>query len=377
MTILSILKETALHEKRVAASADTVKRFCALGLEVRIERGAGTGSGITDADFEQAGAHICASAAECMNGAHIVLAVAAPAAAIVALLPLKSILIGTLSPYGNRALLEQCAARGIMAFAMELMPRISRAQSMDVLSSQANLAGYRAVIDAVSALGKATPMMMTAAGTVPPAKVLVLGAGVAGLQAIATARRLGAAVFAFDVRPAVKEQVESLGAKFIEVPSEEAAGAETKGGYAKEMSEEYKRKQSVLIHETLKKMDIAIATALIPGKSAPVLITPAMVADMKQGAVIVDLAVASGGNCPLSKPDETVNAGGVIIIGHTNMPSRVAGDATPLYARNLYNFAATLFNKEKQLAINFDDELVKGTLLTRDNAVVHPQFTGT
>jgi NAD(P) transhydrogenase subunit alpha len=219
-------------------------------------------------------------------------------------------------------------------------------------------------------------MMMTAAGTVPPAKVLVLGAGVAGLQAIATAKRLGAAVLAFDVRPAVKEQVESLGAKFVEVPSEETSNAETKGGYAKEMSEDYKRKQSALIHETLKKMDVAIATALIPGKPAPVLITAEMVADMKPGSVIIDLAVASGGNCPLSKPDEVVNANGVLIAGYTNMASRVSLDATALYARNLYNFVATLFNKDKQLAINFEDELVKGTLLTRDSTIVHPQFTG-
>jgi NAD(P) transhydrogenase subunit alpha len=335
MAILSIPKETGLQERRAAASADTVKRFCALGLTVRVEAGAGAGSGISDDDYKQAGAEIKSTVAECVAAAQIVLTVAPPPVTLIDALPEQALLVGTLSPYNNRPLLERCATRKVMAFAMELMPRISRAQSMDVLSSQANLAGYRAVIDAVAALGKATPMMMTAAGTVPPAKILVLGAGVAGLQAIATAKRLGAAVAAFDVRPAVKEQVESLGAKFVEVPSEETAGAETKGGYAKEMSEEYKRKQSALIHETLKKMDVAICTALIPGRPAPVLITEAMVADMKTGAVIVDLAVASGGNCPLSKPDETVQAGGVSIIGYTNMPSRVAADATPLYARNL------------------------------------------
>jgi NAD(P) transhydrogenase subunit alpha len=259
---------------------------------------------------------------------------------------------------------------------MELMPRISRAQSMDVLSSQANLAGYRAVIEGVAALTKATPMMMTAAGTVPPAKVLVVGAGVAGLQAIATAKRLGAAVLAFDVRPAVKEQVESLGAKFVEVKSEEAASAETSGGYAKEMSEDYKAKQAALLHETAKKMDIIITTALIPGRPAPVLITEAMVRDMKPGSIIVDMAVASGGNCPLSKPDTVVDVNGVRILGFTNLPSRVATDATPLYARNLYNFVATLFNKEKQLSINLEDELVKGTMLTHGGAIVHPQFKG-
>lgn len=374
MITLSVPKETDIHERRVAASADTVKRFGALGLSVRVEAGAGVASGISDEEYKAAGAVISPDANQCISGAQIVLTVGAPSTAILSALSSGTILIGTLSPYGNRVLLEQCARGGILAFAMELMPRISRAQSMDVLSSQANLAGYRAVIDAVAALSKATPMMMTAAGTVPPAKILVLGAGVAGLQAIATAKRLGAVVSAFDVRPAVKEQVQSLGAKFIEVPSEEAGNAETKGGYAKEMSEEYKRKQSALIHETLKKTDIAIATALIPGKAAPVLITEAMVADMKPGSVIVDLAVASGGNCPLSRPDEIIIKNNVIIIGHTNMPSRVAMDATPLYARNLYNFVATLFNKEQQLAINFDDELVKGTLLTRGNAIVHPQF---
>jgi len=374
MMILSVLKETNPQEQRSAVSLDTVKKCAALGLAVRVQAGAGHGSGISDNEFLQAGAEIKTSVADCLKEAQIVFCVDAPPASIIEQLPSGAILVGMLSPYGNTTLLAQLAARNITAFAMELMPRISRAQSMDVLSSQANLAGYRAVIDAVAALGKATPMMMTAAGTISPAKVLVLGAGVAGLQAIATAKRLGAVVSAFDVRPAVKEQVESLGAKFIEVPSEEAKSAETTGGYAKEMSEEYKRKQSALIHETLKKMDIAITTALIPGKPAPVLITEAMVKDMRSGAVIVDLAVASGGNCPLSQPDTVVKTGGVTILGYTNMPSRVAADATPLYARNLYNFVATLFNKEKQLAINLDDELVKGTLLTHQGKLVHPQF---
>ena len=372
--ILSVPKETGQYERRVAASADTVKRYVALGLEVRVEQGAGLASGISDDDFRATGATIAADAGQCVQGAQIVLCVSPPPSTLVEKFSAGTLLLSTLAPYANKPLLQQCASRNVMAFAMELMPRISRAQSMDVLSSQANLAGYRAVIDAVAALSKATPMMMTAAGTVAPAKVLVLGAGVAGLQAIATAKRLGAAVSAFDVRPAVKEQVQSLGAKFIEVPSGDAENAETKGGYAKEMSEDYKRKQSLLIHETLKKTDIAITTALIPGRPAPVLITPEMVRDMKPGSVIVDLAVASGGNCPLSKPDETVNANGVLIIGHSDMPSRVAVDATPLYARNLYNFIATFFGKDKAFAIPFDDELVKGTLLTRDGAIVQPQF---
>ncbi len=374
MAILSVLKETGAQERRVAISQDAVKKYAALGLQINIETGAGLASGIADETFSAAGAQIKSTAKDTIAGTQMLLSVEPPPAAIIEQLPAGALLIGTLAPYTNKAMLATLASRGITSFAMELMPRISRAQSMDVLSSQANLAGYRAVIDAVAALGKATPMMMTSAGTVPPAKVLVLGAGVAGLQAIATAKRLGAVVLAFDVRPAVKEQVESLGAKFVEVPSEETKAAETAGGYAKEMSEDYKRKQSALIAETLKAMDVAIATALIPGKPAPVLITEAMVKEMKKGAVIVDLAVASGGNCPLSKPDQVINASGVTILGHTNMPSRVAADATPLYARNLYNFIATFFNKEKQFAINFEDELVKGTLLTHQGSVVHPQF---
>lgn len=374
MTILSVIKESAAFELRAAVSADTVKRFVALGLEVRVETGTGEGSCISDEAYRQAGAQIAPSAAACLEGARIVLAVSPPAPGVIEMLAPESLLVGMLSPYANRPLLESCARRGVLAFSMELMPRISRAQTMDVLSSQANLAGYRAVIDAVAALPKATPMMMTAAGTIPPARVLVLGAGVAGLQAIATARRMGAVVLAFDVRPAVREQVESLGAKFIEVASEEGASAETGGGYAREMGEDYKRRQAALIHDTLKKTDIAIATALIPGRPAPVLITEAMVADMKPGSVIVDLAVASGGNCPLSRPDETIVSGGVTLIGHTNMPSRVAMDATPLYARNLYNFIATFFDGEKRLAIPFEDELVKNTLLTRGGDIIHPQF---
>jgi NAD(P) transhydrogenase subunit alpha len=372
---LCILSESAAHEKRVAVSADTVKKLTALGLSIKIEQGAGLGSGISDAQFADAGAQLC-NAQTALAGCNILLCVEPPPASVIEALPAGAILIGMLAPYANRDLLAALAARNVTAFAMELMPRISRAQAMDVLSSQSNLAGYRAVIDGVAALAKATPMMMTAAGTVPPAKVLVLGAGVAGLQAIATAKRLGAVVYAFDVRPVVREQVESLGAKFVEVPSEETAKAETSGGYAKEMSEDYKRKQSALIAETLTKMDLAVSTALIPGKPAPVLITEAMVAAMKPGSVIVDLAVASGGNCPLSKPDEVVVSGGVTILGYSNMPSRVATDATPLYARNLYSFLATLFDKDKKLAINFDDELVKGTLLTHQGSIVHPQFKG-
>lgn len=370
---IAVLKETAEGEMRVAVSPDSVKKFTALGAEVHVEAGAGKGSAIADSAFKDAGAHMHKSAAETLKSADIVLAVQGPD---VAQLPKGVVLAAMTNPLTDKAYAESCAKAGITSFAMELMPRISRAQAMDVLSSQSNLAGYRAVIDAVASFGKAIPMMMTAAGTVAPAKVLVLGAGVAGLQAIATAKRLGAVVSAFDVRPAVKEQVESLGAKFVEVASEEVANAETKGGYAKEMSEDYKRKQSELIHETLKKTDIAISTALIPGKPAPVLITEAMVKDMKEGSVIVDMAVTAGGNCPLSVADQAVVKHGVTILSYANLPSRVAVDATSLYARNLYNFLSPFISKEGGLAFKWEDELVAGTLVTKDGEVVNPMLKG-
>lgn len=371
---IAVLKERRHGERRVAATADSVKKFVALGAQVAVESGAGELSSIRDADYAAAGATIATSAAETLKDASLVLCVRAPETQTLNAIASGALLVGMLAPYEERSTIGTCASQGIHAFALELLPRISRAQSMDVLSSQSNLAGYRAVIDAVAQLGKAVPMMMTAAGTIAPAKVLVLGAGVAGLQAIATAKRLGAVVSAFDVRPVVKEQVESLGAKFVEVPAEESG--ETQGGYAKEMSEDYKRKQSELIHETLKKMDVAISTALIPGKPAPTLISEAMVNDMKPGAVIVDLAVASGGNCPLSKPDQIVEHKGVSIIGHSNMPSRIAADASALYARNLYNFVSALLIDKSALAPKWDDELVTGTLLCKDGVVIHPQFKG-
>ncbi|MGB1539821.1 MAG: Re/Si-specific NAD(P)(+) transhydrogenase subunit alpha, partial [Rickettsiales bacterium] len=323
---IAVLKEQAKGELRVAATPDTVKKFIDAGAKVSVETGAGEGSSIADAAYKDVGASIHKSLAETVKGADVVLAVQGPEGEALATLPKGTHLIAMLNPLGDKKYSDALAKHGLTAFAMELMPRISRAQAMDVLSSQSNLAGYRAVIDAGAAFGKATPMMMTAAGTVAPAKVLVLGAGVAGLQAIATAKRLGAVVSAFDVRPAVKEQVESLGAKFVEVLSEETEGAETAGGYAKEMSEDYKRKQSELIHETCKKMDIVITTALIPGKPAPVLISEEMVKDMKPGSVIVDLAVTAGGNCPLSKADKEVVKGGVKILSYTNVPSRVVVD---------------------------------------------------
>jgi NAD(P) transhydrogenase subunit alpha len=280
-----------------------------------------------------------------------------------------------MDPYGNDAALKQMADAGIAAFAMELMPRITRAQSMDVLSSQANLAGYRAVIDAAEEYGRALPMMMTAAGTIPAAKIFIMGVGVAGLQAIATARRLGAIVTATDVRPATKEQVESLGAKFLAVEDEEFKNAQTAGGYAKEMSKEYQAKQAALTAEHIKKQDIVITTALIPGRPAPRLITKEMVASMRPGSVIVDLAVERGGNVEGAKPGEVAQVGGVKIVGHLNVAGRLAASASALYAKNLLTFVETLIDKkEKKLAVNWDDELVKATLLTRDGAVVHPNF---
>jgi len=365
MVKIAVLRERKEGELRVAATPDAIKKYIALGASVTVESGAGNGSSISDAEYQAAGAAIGSP-----GDAQIILCVRAPSS--LETIPQGAILIGMLDPYADRAAITDYKDKKLSAFALELLPRISRAQSMDVLSSQSNLAGYRAVIDAVATFGKAVPMMMTAAGTVAPAKILVLGAGVAGLQAIATAKRLGAVVSAFDVRPVVKEQVESLGAKFIEVPAE---GGETAGGYAKEMSEEYKQKQAQLIHDTLKKQDVAICTALIPGKAAPTLITEAMVKDMKPGSVIVDLAAASGGNCPLTELDKVVTKHGVTLIGYGNMPSRVAVDASQLYARNLYNFISTLMLSKDGLNVKWDDELVKGTLLTKDGITTNPAFT--
>jgi len=380
---IAIVKERREGEKRVAATPETAKRFAGLGLEVVVEQAAGSAASFPDEAYRQAGATIAENAAAALKDADIVLKVQRPQSAAegndeLSLMKRGALLIAMLSPYGARERIETYAAAGIAAFAMELMPRISRAQSMDVLSSQANLAGYKAVLDAGVQFGKAFPMMMTAAGTVAPAKVIVMGVGVAGLQAIATARRLGAVVSGYDVRPAVKEQVQSLGASFVEVDAAATKEAETAGGYAKEMSEEYKQKQAAVLRETLKKQDIAITTALIPGRPAPVLISEEMVKEMKPGSVIVDLAVEAGGNCPLSEPGQVVVKHGVTIVGYTNYPSRIAVDASALYARNLYNFLAPFAKKEGGgLEIKWDDELVKGTLLTRDGKVVHPSFAPT
>jgi len=367
-------KEVDPNEPRVAASPETVKRLTGLGFDVVVEAGAGLGSRIVDADFEATGAKI-GKAADAAR-ADVVLKVRRPNEAELKGYKKGAAVIAIMDPYGNDAAVAALARAGVTAFAMEFMPRITRAQVMDVLSSQANLAGYQAVIDAAAEYDRALPMMMTAAGTVPAAKVFIMGVGVAGLQAIATARRLGAIVTATDVRPAAKEQVASLGAKFLAVEDEEFKAAETAGGYAKEMSKEYQAKQAALTAEHIAKQDIVITTALIPGRPAPKLVSAAMVASMKPGSVLVDLAVERGGNVEGAVPGQVVTtANGVKIVGHLNVPGRVAASASLLYAKNLFAFLETLVDKEtKQLAINRDDELVKATMLTDAGQVVHPAF---
>jgi len=372
--IVFIPREVDGSETRVAASPDTVKRMAALGFEVVVEKGAGVASRIVDEDFAKAGA-VVGKAADAAR-ADVVLKVRRPTEAELKGYKKGAIVIAVMDPYGNEAAVAALARAGVTAFSMEFMPRITRAQSMDVLSSQANLAGYQAVIDAAAEYDRALPMMMTAAGTVPAAKVFVMGVGVAGLQAIATARRLGAVVTATDVRPAVKEQVQSLGAKFLAVEDEEFKAAETAGGYAKEMSKEYQAKQAALTAEHIAKQDIVITTALIPGRPAPKLVSAVMVASMKPGSVIVDLAVERGGNVEGAVPGEVVTtAGGVKIVGHLNVPGRVAASASLLYAKNLYTFLETMVDKTtRALVLDRDDELVKATMLTDGGAVVHPAF---
>jgi NAD(P) transhydrogenase subunit alpha len=373
---ISIPCERRPGETRVAAVPDTVKKLVGLGAEVVVEAGAGAGVNIPDHAFAEAGAVIAPDEAAALAEADVVFKVRRPLSAAeggpdeLAMMKEGALLVALLEPHSSGEQIKAYADAGIVAFAMELMPRISRAQSMDVLSSQSNLAGYRAVIDAAEAFGRAMPMMMTAAGTMAPARVFVLGAGVAGLQAIATARRLGAIVSATDVRPAVREEIESLGARFVGL---EDAQAQSEDGYAREMSEDYLRRQSELVHETLKGQDIAICTALIPGRPAPLLISEAMVGDMKPGSVIVDLAVEAGGNCALSRPGEVVEVDGVRILGHLNVPGRIPVDASAMYAKNLLNFITPLIDSESgTLAIDWEDEIVAGTLITRDGAVVHP-----
>ena len=371
---LAILRERKAYETRVAATPETVKKLAALGLEICIERDAGAYAFMSDAMFLQAGATIADTPQAVLSGADVILAVQRPCADVLVHVQRGAILIGMLAPYQEMAGIAAYAAHHIDAFAMELMPRITRAQSMDVLSSQSNLAGYRAVIEASYVYGRAMPMMMTPGGTIAPARVMVMGAGVAGLQAIATARRMGAIVSATDVRLAAKEQVESLGGKFVMVDDAAMADAETAGGYAREMSEDFKCKQAALIADTLTKQDIAICTALIPGRPAPVLITEAMVHGMKPGSVIVDLAAEQGGNCSLTKAGECIDVGGVSIIGYRNMPGRLATDASSLYARNLLNFLAPHIKGHGVLAIDWDDEIIAGTSLTRGGKIVHESF---
>jgi H+-translocating NAD(P) transhydrogenase subunit alpha len=369
---IAVARELEPGETRVAATPETVKKMKALGADVAVEPGAGANAGIPDAEFTTAGAAVASGA---VKDADVVLKVRRPAPSELSGYKRGALVIAMMDPYGQDAAVRGMANAGIAAFAMELLPRITRAQTMDVLSSQANLAGYRAVIDAAAEYGRVLPMMMTAAGTVPAARVFVMGAGVAGLQAIATARRLGAIVTGTDVRPAAKEQVESLGAKFIAVEDEEFKQAETAAGYAKEMSKEYQAKQAALVAEHLKKQDIVITTALIPGRPAPRLISREMVLSMRPGSVIVDLAVERGGNCELAKPGDVVIVNDVKIVGHLNVPGRVAASASSLYARNLFAFLEVLLDKkQKTLAVNWDDEIIKATALTRDGAVIHPSF---
>ncbi|MDM9620746.1 Re/Si-specific NAD(P)(+) transhydrogenase subunit alpha [Rhizobium sp. S96] len=373
--IVFVAKETTGDETRVSASPETVKKMTALGLDVVVEAGAGKLSRIPDSEYEAVGARIGLAGAAAT--ADIVLKVRRPTEAEIAGYKSGAIVIAIMDPYGNEEAIAGMAKAGLSTFAMELMPRITRAQSMDVLSSQANLAGYQAVIEAAAVYDRAMPMMMTAAGTVPAAKVFVMGAGVAGLQAIATARRLGAAVSATDVRPAAKEQVASLGAKFIAVEDDEFKAAETAGGYAKEMSKEYQAKQAALVAEHIAKQDIVITTALIPGRPAPRLVSREMLKAMKPGAVAVDLAVERGGNIEGVKPGKVADVDGVRVIGFANMAGRIAASASALYAKNLVTFLETMVNKEtKAVALNLDDELIKATILTHAGAVVHPAFGG-
>jgi NAD(P) transhydrogenase subunit alpha len=376
MALIAVTKERRAGETRVAAVPETVKKLVASGFAVTVEAGAGAAASYPDADYKAAGATIAKTAKDALAKADIVFHVRAPAEAEIAALKKGAIVVALLNPYQDKKVVDALAKAGATAIAMEFVPRITRAQVMDALSSQANLAGYRAVIEAAETYGKAFPMMMTAAGTVPPAKVFVMGAGVAGLQAIATARRLGAVVTATDVRPAAKEQVESLGAKFVAVEDEEFKAAETAAGYAKEMSKDYQAKQAALVSEHIKKQDIVVTTALIPGRPAPKLVSAEQVKSMKPGSVLVDLAVEQGGNVAGAKPDVIVEQGGVKIVGYANLPGRIAADASALYARNLVAFAGLFLNKEGAFAPDYEDEILKAALITQGGKIVHPALKG-
>jgi len=371
---IGVLKERAVNESRVAVSPATVKSYVDLGFKVFIESSAGIGAGFSDQDFEKAGANISKIPLEILSDADIVLKVQPSPMnsknTELTCMQKGSIVIGMLSPFENRDLFKEYCKKGINSFSMEFVPRITRAQSMDVLSSQSNLAGYRAVIEASYEYSKIFPMMITAAGTITPTRVLILGAGVAGLQAIATARRLGAIVSVFDVRSAAKEQVESLGGTFIEVASNQ--DFETKGGYAKETDEEYKKRQSDLIHQEIKKSDIVICTALIPGRKAPILVPKTMVDDMKIGSVVVDLAAINGGNCEVTELNKVVEYNNVKIIGYSNYASRVSADASNLYAKNILNFVKLLFDKDsKSIKVNLEDEILKSSAITQEGYIVN------
>jgi NAD(P) transhydrogenase subunit alpha len=373
---LAVLKERRASETRVAATAETVKKLIGLGLSVAVEAGAGAGAAIADAEFVAAGAEIAPDAAAVLAGAGIVFAVQMPEPAERALIPRGALLVCTAGALGDPAMVPTLAEAGIDTVAMELLPRITRAQSMDVLSSQANLAGYRGVIEAAATFERGFPMMMTAAGTVPPARVFIIGAGVAGLQAIATARRMGAIVSATDVRPASKEEIKSLGATFVGVEDDETQAAQTAGGYAREMSEAFRQKQAELMATTVAKNDIIVCTALVMGRKAPTIVTEAMVASMRAGSVVVDLAADAGGNCAATRPGElVVTPNGVKVLGWRNWPGRIPVAASSLYARNLLTFLTTFWDKDaKAPRLPEGDDIVKGVLLTRGGAVVHSQF---
>lgn len=380
---IAIPKERRTGETRVAGSPDLVKKLVGFGFEVVVEKGAGASAYFTDSDFKDAGATIAGDARTTLAEADVILKIRAPLIdenpekSEITLFKPGAMVIGQMAALTNRDAMETMAKANLTVFALELMPRISRAQSMDILSSQNNLAGYKAVIDAAAEFGSAFPMMMTAAGTVPPAKVFIMGVGVAGLQAIATARRLGAVVTGYDVRPATKEQVESLGAKFVMVDESAMKDAETSGGYAKEMSEEYRKKQEQVVAEHIRKQDIVITTALIPGRRAPILVTEDMVKSMRTGAVIIDLAAEAGGNCALTQPGKVATRHGVRIVGHENVPGRLPRDASSLFARNLLNFLSPHVDKaNRTLNFKWDDEIVAGTLVSRDGRLVHPMLTG-
>ncbi len=370
-----ILKEQDKGECRVAGVPESVKKLISVGCSVSVEKGAGALANYSDEDYKVVGAKVITTANTALKSADVLLCVNTPKENTIKSLKKGALIVGSLDPHYNKDMMDKMAKAGVTGFAMELMPRISRAQSMDILSSQSNLTGYKAVLDAAEYFKGSFPLMMTAAGTVPPAKVFIMGVGVAGLQAVATAKRLGAIVSATDVRPVAKEQVESLGGKFIAVENEEFEAAETAGGYAKEMSKSYQKEQAELIKETIAKQDIVITTALIPGREAPELVTEDMVKSMKAGSIIVDLAVERGGNCAVSELGKVVEKHGVFVIGHSNVPSRLASIASDLFSRNLLNFMNLIIDeKKKGIVIDWSDEIIQGVALTKDGKVTHPLF---